>query len=73
MNLSEYQTMDAMPDEPVNVLVQKLMRYKKYKAQARKQGYPDGRWQVWEGWGWKNTEDTPVMWKSARPGKEGAA
>ncbi len=67
MNNLEYKEMGSCPDEPVNVLIQKLMRYKKYKPQARKQGFPEGRWQEWNGWGWENTEETPIMWKSARP------
>lgn len=41
------------------------LRWRAYKPDARRQGYPDGRWQVSNGYGgWANLGDMyPSEWK----------
>lgn len=47
---------EKIPENEEPVYVRILARYKRYKPQARKQGYPIGRWQTWNGYGWQNTD-----------------
>jgi hypothetical protein len=49
-------------DEPVYVEV--LAKYKRYKPQSNqaKQGL-SGRWQVWNGYGWNNTDMQIQNWE----------
>ncbi len=47
---------DRLPENGNPVEVKIVMRYKRYKPQAIKQGYKGGRWQEWNGYGWKNTD-----------------
>lgn len=55
----------AATEKPSNsrpVQTKILCRYKRYKPQARKQGYPEGRWQVFNGYGWSNASEEITEW-----------
>ena len=39
-----------------------VCRYKRYKPQARKQGYGEGRWQLFNGYGWENANKEINQW-----------
>ena len=53
---------NPLSDEPVYVKV--LARHKKYKPKSNqsKQGL-SGRWQVWNGYGWNNTDMEIQDWE----------
>lgn len=54
---------DRIPDNCEPVYVKAVMRFKRYKPQSQqfKNGQV-GRWQEWNGYGWKNTDNEVVYW-----------
>lgn len=69
MTTTPWQPMETAPKDGTKIAGSLIYRWTAYKPQARKIGYPEGRWQRWNGYGWENAEP-PEYWMPLPPPPE---
>jgi hypothetical protein len=52
------------PKDGTPLLSSRMVRYMPYKPDGRRQMKADGRWQEWNGYGWRYCEDEPTEYMS---------
>jgi len=60
MTENKWLPIEQAPRDGTPVAAYRTVRFMPYKPAARKQGYPEGRWQEFNGYGWENCKDDPV-------------
>ena len=57
----------SAPKDGTPITAARTVRYLPYKPDGRRQMQTDGRWQEWNGYGWRNCEGDPGKWLPPPP------